>query len=140
MGMHYNIERHVNGLETSEGLPELKQFFDFERDFILPRQITPFRTEWRISDPEYSLAGSVDYVGTLPDGSCIIMDWKRSKNLAINPNNAYGRRGKWPLDHLDDTEATKYFLQLNLYRYILQKHYNLVVNSMILTSFHPSVD
>ena len=137
--MHYNIERHLNGLETSEGLPEFKQFLDFERDFVKPQEIKPLRTEWRIADPEYSLAGSVDYVGTLPDGSCIIMDWKRSKNLAVNPNNAYGRRGKWPLDHLDDTEATKYFLQLNMYRYILQKHYNIVVNSMILTSFHPSV-
>ena len=138
--MHYNIERHLNGLESSEGLIEFKQFLDFERDIVKPRGVKPLRTEWRIADPEHNIAGSVDFIGSLPDGTCIIMDWKRSKNLATGGlNNSYGRRAKYPIDHLDDCEASKYFLQLNLYRYILQKHYNMVVSQMILTSFHPQV-
>ena len=44
---------------------------------------------------------------------------------------------KTPLEHIDDCEGSKYFLQLNLYRYIIQKYYNLNISTMILTSFHP---
>jgi hypothetical protein len=136
--MHYNIERHLNELEPADGLAEFKQFLDFERDIILPRGIKPFRTEWRICDPEHNLAGSVDFVGALPDGTFCIMDWKRSKNLAMGMSNSYGKRGKWPLSHLDDCEASKYFLQLNMYRYMLQKHYGIVISNMVLASFHPT--
>jgi hypothetical protein len=55
----------------------------------------------------------------------------------VHSHYRYGKLGKYPLDHLDDCEASKYFLQLNMYRHILQKHYNIVVSSMTLTSFHP---
>jgi len=34
--MHYNIERHLNGLEYSNALPEMKQFFDFEKEVRCP--------------------------------------------------------------------------------------------------------
>jgi len=135
--MHYNIERHLNDMQPSDNLIEFKQFLDFERDFMKTRGVVPYRTEWRIADPDYNLAGSVDFVGALPDGTYCLMDWKRSKNLATSMSNTYGRRGRYPIDHLDDCEATKYFLQLNLYRYIIQKRYGLTISSMILTSFHP---
>jgi hypothetical protein len=136
--MHYNIERHFNGLTPSDDLIEFKQFLDFEKDVVTKRGVLPHRTEWRIAAPEYSLAGSVDFVGSLPDGTYCLIDWKRSKNLANSMSNTYGKLGKYPLDHLDDCEASKYFLQLNIYRHILQKHYNIVVSSMTLASFHPN--
>jgi len=138
--MHYNIERYFNGLPPSEDLVELKQFTDFHKDVVEKRGVRPHRTEWRIAAPEVSLAGSVDFVGSLPDGTYCIMDWKRSKNLAGSMANTYGKLGKFPLDHLDDCEASKYFLQLNIYRHILQKHYDIVISSMVLTSFHPHAD
>lgn len=41
-----------------------------------------------------------------------------------------------PIAHLPDNDFTKYSLQLNLYKYILEKNYGVKVSKMILTSFH----
>lgn len=138
--MHYNIERYLNNLIPSEDLPEMRMFYAFYDEVIAPRKIIPWRTEWRIHAPEHNLAGSVDFVGRAPDGTYVLMDWKRSKNLSTNMDSAYGRRGKAPLEHVDDCDGSKYTLQLNIYRYILQKHYNIKVSKMYLASFHPTAN
>jgi hypothetical protein len=45
-----------------------------------------------------------------------------------------------PIDHMDDCTGSKYFLQLNVYRYILRKYYNVHVSKMILVSMHPNLE
>ena len=137
--MHYNIERIFNNLDPSKDFPEYELFKKFYNDIIVADKITAHRTEWRICDPDHNLAGSVDFVGRLPDGTFVIMDWKRSKKITkAGPGNSYGKNLKPPLDHVDDTEASKYFLQLNIYRYIIQKRYGIKISRMLLASFHPS--
>ena len=138
--MHYNIERYLNDLSPSEDCAEMGLFYKFHADIIATEKVEPWRTEWRICAPEYNLAGSVDFVGKLPDGTYVIMDWKRSKNLANSLDSSFGRRAKPPLEHIDDTDVSKYFLQLNIYRYILQKHYDIKISKMVLASFHPGSD
>lgn len=136
--MHYNIERYLNNMVPSEDCQEMGMFYKFYDEMITSEKVIPWRTEWRICAPEHDLAGSVDFVGKLSDGSFAIMDWKRSKNLANSLGNSFGRRGKGPIQHVEDTDASKYFLQLNIYRYILQKHYGIKVTKMLLASFHPA--
>jgi hypothetical protein len=41
------------------------------------------------------------------------------------------------VDHLPDTNYWHYSLQLNVYRYILQKHYGFVVSELALVVLHP---
>ncbi len=43
-----------------------------------------------------------------------------------------------PLDHLADCNWNHYALQLNLYRYMLESEYGLIVNKMYLGVVHPS--
>ena len=45
---------------------------------------------------------------------------------------------KEPLDHLPDVNSWHYFLQLNIYRRILQEDYGVPVSAMYLGVFHPS--
>lgn len=139
--MHYNIERYFNKLGVNEdSVPELKQLFEFEEEVIVPSQIIPYRTEWVIaaSDPNILLAGTVDFCGRLPDGSYVLIDWKRAKKLGQDAAfNSYGNKAKAPIDHLPDSEVQKYFLQLNTYKYILKRYYNMEVSRMILASLHP---
>lgn len=89
--MHHMIERHFNGLPTRVDTPEMQQFLAFEAAVMRGPQgqgqgqgqggIQPWRTEWRVCAPELQLAGSVDFVGRLADGSFAIIDWKRSRKL-----------------------------------------------------------
>lgn len=44
-----------------------------------------------------------------------------------------------PIEYILDCDATKYSLQLNLYRYILEQYYGLPIAKCILGSFHPEL-
>ena len=134
--MHYNIERYFNSLPPSDKLSEMKQFYEFEKVWIAGQGVTPFRTEWRIASPELRLGGTVDFIGQKSDGSFVIIDWKRSLKLESNLTNNYGKTARSPIEHMDDCDGSKYFLQLNLYRHILKTTYGLNVSSMVLASFH----
>lgn len=92
--MHANIENFLNNRDIAEAIPEFGQFLCFIDEVIKPRGIQPYRTEWRIAAPDLSLGGSVDFVGAKPDGTYVLMDWKRSKNLPTEINAAYGKLGK----------------------------------------------
>lgn len=45
-----------------------------------------------------------------------------------------------PISHLPDCSGSKYSLQLNMYRHILKKYYDVHVSEMHLASFHPELD
>lgn len=92
--MHFNIERYFNGLQPSMNIVEMSQFMKFKGDVIDRLGILPYRTEWRITAPDLSLGGSVDFLGQAADGSYVIIDWKRSKDLASNLISNYGKRAK----------------------------------------------
>ena len=138
--MHYNIERYLNNLEPSPQLEEMEKFVNFYTDVIKGREIQPYRTEWRIAAPDIKLAGSVDFIGRFPDGTYALLDWKRSKDLEGGLTNKFGRRGQYPLEHLDDCDGSKYFLQLNIYRYIIETYYDMKISYMGVVSFHPNVE
>jgi predicted RecB family nuclease len=70
-----------------------------------------------------------------PDGTLAIYDWKRIEELKTE--NQW-QSGLGPVTHLPDTNYWHYSLQLNVYRYILQKHYGFVVSELALVVLHPS--
>ena len=63
-----------------------------------------------------------------------LFDWKRSKQ--IKKENYY-RKGKYPLNHIDDANYWHYALQLNIYKYILEKNYSKNISSIYLVRLHP---
>ena len=138
--MHYNIERYFNSLKPSSKLVEMTQFAKFAQMWITDQQVTPLRTEWKVAAPEWGLGGTIDFVGQKADGTYVIMDWKRSVNLEANLTNKYNKKARAPLEHMDDCEGMKYFLQLNLYKHMLEKQYNITVSSMVLVSFHAKLE
>ena len=46
--------------------------------------------------------------------------------------------GFGPVSHLPDCNYWHYTLQLNLYRWLLEKHYGIVVSEMALVIMHPN--
>jgi hypothetical protein len=44
-----------------------------------------------------------------------------------------------PLEHLPDAQGVKYHLQLNIYRFIMEKYYGYVVFSMFVVCLHPEL-
>lgn len=95
----------------------------------------PFRTEWCVYDTDARMAGTIDLLCTLPDGTFEIYDWKRSSK--IDPHEVPFCGGINGLEHICDTTYAHYCMQQNLYRYMLEKNYGIQVSRMSLVVLHP---
>ena len=134
----YSMEDGFAGLAVDKWTPlagaEWDYFCEYQRVYADPKGFVPFRTEWLVFDPEHKVAGSIDMIYKKPDGTLAIYDWKRIEEL--KSDNRF-QSGLGPVAHLPDTNYWHYSLQLNVYRYILQKHYGVVVSELALVVLHP---
>jgi hypothetical protein len=115
---------------------EWQYFLEFLKD---TPHLKPYRTEWLIYDDDNKIAGSIDMVYENPDGTLSIYDWKRSKNITrINNFNKFATH---PLVcHLPDSNFWHYAMQLNTYKYILERKYNKIVKDLFLVRLHPEAE
>lgn len=136
--MHAQLEDYKNGIPVSIEFTLTKEWLYFNNYMLDHDNLVPFRTEWEMFDEEHFLAGSADMIYEDPDdkGALIIADWKRSKEIKWT---AY-TKGKPPLEHILDCNSRHYALQLNLYKYILEKNYGVRISKMFLLVLHPSAD
>ena len=134
--MHYDIECFYNDeeVEVDEDCVEFDYFLQFEND--IGSKLEPYRTEWMVWDKELRLAGSIDMVFRNEDGTLLIYDWKRCKD--IKKENRFQSSITSCIDHLPDTNFWHYSLQLNTYKYMLEKNYGEKVVGMYLVCLHPN--
>ena len=94
-----------------------------------------YRTEISVFDLGLQVAGQIDCLCRAGDGSLIIWDWKRSKDIRDDSREHM----RFPLCHLPDSNYWTYALLLNLYRHILESHEygHMVVGGMFLGIAHP---
>jgi hypothetical protein len=130
--LHFDIECFYNGTPNDNESLEYNHFLNFAEDH---KHLTPFRTEWMIYDEQAKLAGSVDMLFK-DDTSLHIYDWKRCRE--ITKINGFCKTAKNPLiEELPDTNYWHYCLQLNMYKYIIEKNYGYKVNDLYLVALHP---
>ena len=146
---------------------EMQYFSNFVEDFIDSGIIEPYRTEWLVYDEAIGVAGSIDIVfeekKTIPFELFIendesawiknrqkkttgdderrfwIFDWKRSKELKYKAYEK-GNVCKIPGSFIDDCNFSSYSLQLNPYRTMLEKNYDINIAGMALVVIHPNSD
>lgn len=138
--LHEQIEKfYLN--QTFDKTNEFHLFQKFVSDH---QNINPFRTEWRIFDEKYNIAGTIDLIAANGNGF-EIYDWKRSKKVvdfAGNPivTDSWGNCGVGKLSDIPDTSFNRYCLQQSLYRYILENNYGLKISRMFLIVLYPDND
>ena len=137
--MHLAIEQHLNGAlnRIDESVKETKEWEYYQHFWDhIKGDLEPFRTEWEVWDDEYKLTGSIDMVfRRKSDGAFLIYDWKRSKE--IKQVNTF-ENGEGPMGHLPNANYYHYALQLNVYRWFLQKHYGLKIVGLVIVILHPN--
>lgn len=130
--LHQDIEDYLNNIPIENNSIEFQYF----QKFLNEHQLTVFRTEWKIYDESLKLAGTIDMCSINKNGTITIYDWKRSKSIVKSKNYPTYSNQK-ELSHIEDTNFNHYALQLNLYKYILEKKYNYKVSGMYLVCLHP---
>ena len=134
--MHCDIECFYNDLdvEVDESCLEWQYFEKFEEE--IGSKLTPYRTEWMVYDKDLRFAGSIDMLFENDDGTLQIYDWKRCKEIK--------KENKWEsaitdcISHLPDANFWHYSLQLNTYKWLIEKNYGKKVTNMYLVCLHPN--
>tara|TARA_B100001989_G_C24547919_1_gene472243 strand:+ start:898 stop:2244 length:1347 start_codon:yes stop_codon:yes gene_type:complete len=132
---HRNCELALEGLPYRWYDPEMKAFFTFIKDYIIPNGATIMSTEREIRSFRLDIAGSVDAVFKMPDESIVVVDWKLSDKLYMNMTGF--KKMMAPLNHLDDCDGAGYALQTSIYQYLFEKEYGYTVSERILVSLSP---
>eukprot|EP01063_Lacrimia_lanifica_P005303 TRINITY_DN1306_c0_g3_i1.p1 TRINITY_DN1306_c0_g3~~TRINITY_DN1306_c0_g3_i1.p1 ORF type:complete len:528 (+),score=225.08 TRINITY_DN1306_c0_g3_i1:104-1585(+) len=107
---------------------ERQYLLNFLEKEVAGKGLRPYRTEWRLWDQDFRVAGTVDLIceraggGSAPTPKgpkpVVMFDWKRSKKHK-------------PLD---------YGRQMNLYKWLLERHYGVEVQAMYIVRLHPNAD
>jgi ATP-dependent exoDNAse (exonuclease V) beta subunit len=133
--MHYDIECFYNNNSVENNSIEYSYFMKFHNN---TESLNPYRTEWMVYDKELKLAGSIDMLYENSDGTLDICDWKRSKK--IKKFNQWDSSTTECIEHLPDANYWHYTLQLNTYKYLLEKNYGKTIKNMYLICLHPIND
>lgn len=131
--MHFLFELYLNRVYIPCDSVEVQLFLRFTSTLT---GYIAFRTEWEIFGEEERLAGSIDFVAEGVDRKLMIVDWKRTKVLKSKYSNSF-RRMKPPFAHLPDCAGVHYRLQLNCYRFLIEKYYGRQVGRMVVVGTHP---
>ncbi len=126
----YSISKQLPSLNS---IPEFKYYLEFESDYD---EFECVSSEWAIFDEELDIAGTIDRISKCSEGKYHLFDWKRSKEIKENSQD----EAHFPINYIPNANYWKYALQLNMYSYILEKNYDIVIDSMSLVLLHPKYD
>jgi hypothetical protein len=133
--LHAYIENYYNDIFSEEQNREIGHFKQFVKDH--PHLIA-FRTEWTVYYEELQLCGSIDMVFyNSNNDSYEIYDWKRVREISFESR----KNAILPcIKHITDSNFYHYSIQLNLYKMILEKKYDLQIKALYLINLHPDLD
>lgn len=132
------IEGRV-GNKVGEDMKTRGPEYDYADQFMEKKHregFVPFRTEWMLYDERLKISGTIDMIYYHPVTQTYHMvDWKRSKKIS---KYGYRRYGLGPCSNLQDCNYSHYSLQLNIYKWLLETHYSIQIQSMDIVVLHPS--
>jgi hypothetical protein len=138
--LHEQIEKFYLDEKHEEPL-EFSHFLDFAKDHNF---LNPYRTEWRIFDEKFKIAGTIDFIAE-NNGNLEIYDWKRSLKVINKKSGLPITENPWDsgvkgLNDTDDTSYNHYVLQLSMYRYLLERNYGILISNMFIVVLHPKYE
>jgi hypothetical protein len=140
--LHSDIEQYFDNKKTNDK----KEFQHFLELFKKIENLELYRTEWRIFDDILMLAGTADTIFRKKDGTFVIFDWKRSKEIKERGFPDFytkeTQKGIGVCEDIEDCNHQHYCLQLNLYKRILEEHYfgDGQVSEMYFVQLHPNFE
>ena len=92
---------------------------NFYNDFIASRRLIAEEQEWRVFDPFFNLAGTIDWFGFDRElQTYLLIDWKTNSTFTTY---SYKDKLKPPFQAYDDCLLNYYSLQLSAYRLVVER-------------------
>lgn len=143
MGTNYEID--YNTIDDTIDKDRLKKEYD-----IMSKQATDFYNDYKdmydmiqdefiVWSKEFDIAGSIDGIMYNKNTQqCCILDFKSNKDLQFK--SKYRKKMKVPLHELDDVNGQHYYIQLSIYKYLIEKYTNIKVDELFIVYFNINSD
>jgi len=95
--------------------------------------------EYVIGSEEYDIASAIDhlFINKLT-GGLVLVDYKT--NSDIHKTERYAKQMKVPLHHLKDFTLNHYYIQLSIYKYLVEKYTSLKFEEMFIVYFSENIE
>ena len=97
--------------------------------------------EYIIGSEEYDIASAIDhlFINKLT-GGLVLVDYKTNSYLSGYNKKAYSKKMKVPLNNLNDDALHHYYIQLSIYKYIVEKYTDLEVEDMFIVYMSENIE
>lgn len=114
-----------------------KQANNFYKDY--QDRLEHLADEFVIGSEEYDIASAIDhlFINKLTGGLALV-DYKT--NSDIHKTEKYAKNMKVPLSHLKDFTLNHYYIQLSIYKYLVEKYTNLKIEEMFIVYFSENIE
>ena len=138
--MNTNYEIDYNTINDNINKDRLKKEYD-----IMSKQAINFYNDYKdmydmiqdefiVWSKEFDIAGSIDGIMyNKYTQQCCILDFKSNKDLQFE--SKYHKKMKIPLHKLDDVNGQHYYIQLSIYKYLIEKYTNIKVDELFIVYF-----
>ena len=126
------------GLINDENIKKINfQALHFYQDY--KDKLEHLADEYVIGSEEYDIASAIDhlFINKLT-GGLVLVDYKT--NSDIHKTEKYAKNMKVPLSHLKDFTLNHYYIQLSIYRYLVEKYTNLKIEEMFIVYFSENIE
>lgn len=125
-------------IEVKELLkPIKKQAINFYNDY--KDRLEHLTDEFVVGSIEFDVCSAIDhlFVNKLT-GGLVLVDYKT--NSDIHKSEKYAKNMKIPLSHLKDFTLIHYYIQLSIYKFLIEKYTGLKVSEMFIVWFSENIE
>lgn len=113
---------------------QAKQFYKDYQD-----RLEHLADEFVIGSEEYDIASAIDHIFINKlTGGLVLVDYKT--NSDIHKSEKYAKNMKVPLSHLKDFTLNHYYIQLPIYKYLVEKYTSLKFEEMFIVYFSENIE
>lgn len=97
--------------------------------------------EFVVGSDEYNVASAIDhlFINKLT-GGLVLVDYKTNSYMSGYNKKAYSKKMKLPLTHLNDDALHHYYIQLSIYKFLIEKYADVKVDEMFIVYLSENIE
>lgn len=136
-----NIKSGLEAVKTP--LNKIKQqAINFYNDF--KDKFTHIQDEQLVGSEEYNICSAVDHLFLDKDGNVWLIDYKTNSILKgyndDEKNRRYTKKMLIPLQNIKDDSLNHYYLQLSIYKYLIEKYTNIKIYKTMIVYMSENIE
>ena len=115
------------------------QASNFHQDY--KNHLEHLQDELVVGSEEYDIASAIDHLFyNKLTGGLVLVDYKTNSYMSGYNKKAYSKKMKVPLSHINDDALHHYYIQLSIYKFLIEKYTVLKVDEMFIVYMSENIE